>query len=546
MASILETTAIALRRGSHTANLAFTGVNGELVADMGNGSDTASGTDVEATLRLHNGVTPGGIPMARADMRNVTTAMLAEWRESFGDKNLAYADLSNLEQIVENPVAVNNLLQIFDSYGIINTTSLDREMLKKANINFDNIDTADLAEAPPKALGGHDGLNLAYYNMSNVNSETLAEGTSAKRVQGKGLAYYDMSNVPADGFDKYGFEKISNKFTGTIVSTGEYTEDEYPNLLSVKAYIDSQVATKADVDMSNVDMHSLASGHNGDPLDPISPAHSVNDKNLAYADLSNLWGMSIDDATLASKKDWRVNATEKIPTLDEGFGTQYTYTLATVKQVREFTESSSTEISSSCLKYLGRVSNGAINLEGYTSNYTVVPNATISAFTINDSAVSSRFTTNFYPFSCGSTHVYIKKVDIIDSSTGLYVLMPQEGGKLYDSNFIAIPDTYIDTVIDTDTFSICTDPSADPPTYDTYTADGNPTAVLNHILTFSLFIPASANCSTATWPSKVHWLDGGDPPPLPTGDNYLINFTTYDGGTSYVAVAEGWSTARWD
>jgi hypothetical protein len=63
---------------------------------------------------------------------------------------------------------------------------------------------------------------------------------------------------------------------------------------------------------------------------------------------------------------------------------------------------------------------------------------------------------------------------------------------------------------------------------------------------FNIYIPASADVSTATWPANFVWLDGNSAPPLPTGQQYLISFYTYDGGSTWMGVAKGWSTARWD
>ena len=99
MASVVETKAVALRRGNHSENLAFTGVQGEVTADLGKDN---LGTDINTTVRLHNGITKGGIPMARADLLNVSSKVLAENRPLIDDSNLAYADLSNLEKSGNN------------------------------------------------------------------------------------------------------------------------------------------------------------------------------------------------------------------------------------------------------------------------------------------------------------------------------------------------------------------------------------------------------------------------------------------------------------
>ena len=118
MASFVETTAISLRKGDTTANMNFTGILGEITADLGySSSGGAQGTDINTTLRLHNGVTKGGIPMCRADTRNITSQVLAENRPLFGDKNLAYADLSNIEKLTDAPT-IERVVTVLTEYGL--------------------------------------------------------------------------------------------------------------------------------------------------------------------------------------------------------------------------------------------------------------------------------------------------------------------------------------------------------------------------------------------------------------------------------------------
>ena len=179
MTSYVNTTAVSIRKGSTEANNGFTGVLGEVTADLGMPDDEGRvyGTDLHTTLRLHNGIDAGGIRMARADTRNITTEVLAENRETFGDKNLAYATLSNLEELNSSTQSgtINNIVDIFMNYGL-------------ANKDCRNVDTSDLATAGH----GHSGENLAYANMSNVNTVNLASSTGHA---GKNLAYADTSNI---------------------------------------------------------------------------------------------------------------------------------------------------------------------------------------------------------------------------------------------------------------------------------------------------------------------------------------------------------------
>ena len=175
MTSFQKTTALSLRKGNTEANANFTGVCGEVTVDLGNtnGSDASLGTDINTTLRVHNGIIKGGIPLARADFMNVSTQTLAENRPTINDKNLAYANLSNIERL-NDPLALSKLKNLLDEYGM-------------AYKDFSNTDTSDLAEN-----NGHSGKNLAYADMSNVNTTDLTE---TGRHLGKDLAYADTSNI---------------------------------------------------------------------------------------------------------------------------------------------------------------------------------------------------------------------------------------------------------------------------------------------------------------------------------------------------------------
>ena len=187
MASIQETTSIQLRKGNTAENLAFTGAIAEVSADLGTDS---TGTDINTTLRLHNGVIPGGIPMARADLTNVTTKTLASSRDLYGDKNLAYADLSNIEEL-EDTDQQHVVRDYMHTYGLALNSQIEELDESKANRTMDNVDTSTLATGEGEA-GKHSGKNLAYADMSNVTTVDLATSTGH---DGKNLAYYDLDNI---------------------------------------------------------------------------------------------------------------------------------------------------------------------------------------------------------------------------------------------------------------------------------------------------------------------------------------------------------------
>lgn len=197
MASIVETKAVALRRGTHAENLAFTGVQGEVSADLGNKDENDNlGTDVNTTLRLHNGITKGGIPMARADMLNVTTELLAENRQIVNDKNLAYATLSNIEPTIDI-VAQNKIVTTLGSYGIAIDSTVQSKLDDKVDLNTINLNTKQLASEEI-----HNGLQegnyaLAYANTSNINTANLTSPAYHDGIiEGNNpLAYADLSNI---------------------------------------------------------------------------------------------------------------------------------------------------------------------------------------------------------------------------------------------------------------------------------------------------------------------------------------------------------------
>lgn len=196
MASIVDTKAVSLRKGNHSENMAFTGVQGETVADLGyedlNGN---LGTDSNTTLRLHNGITKGGIPMARADLLNVSSELLAENRQQINDKNLAYADLSNIEK-TEAAGVQNKIKTTMMTYGLAEEASVKRRLDNKVNLNTDNLNTSYLVSNEI-----HDGLNgnkpLAYKDTSNINTADLVNSDyhNGTPEGNKPLAYADVSNI---------------------------------------------------------------------------------------------------------------------------------------------------------------------------------------------------------------------------------------------------------------------------------------------------------------------------------------------------------------
>jgi len=297
MASIIQTTAISLRKGNTEANNEFTGLVGECVADLG---VDGTGTDPNTTLRLHNGVISGGIPMCRADLLNISTSQLAVGRDSIGlanEKNLAYADLSNIE-ITQDAGAISSIVSTLNSYGLATEEETDAKLELKANKNFSNVDTADLATGEGES-GKHAGKNLAYADgtnidtnelassshtvgaplakadTSNINTKDLTDGLIHNNTPNgnRPLMYKDLSNANGDDlyrtlFETYNdtlkIERTTNKLTsyfnpstGQPLDPSEITADNYPTATAVTAYTQWAIENGSfmQTDLSNADSY---------------------------------------------------------------------------------------------------------------------------------------------------------------------------------------------------------------------------------------------------------------------------------------------------
>ena len=266
MASIVETKAVALRRGNHAENLAFTGVKGEVVVDLGYPDSAGTlGTDANTTLRLHNGITKGGIPMARADLLNVSTDDLTQGRQYVNEKNLACADLSNLEK-TPNELYRERIVSTLNEYGLAKESEIGEQLNDKVNLKTDNLNTKQLVD-PIIHNGGEEGnLPLAYANTSNINTADLVNTTYRDGVDGnKPLAYKDLSNVDT---------------TNLTLS-----EEERPDQMSGPIL--------ANADGSNINTNGLTGERNVD----------LYGKPLMYADMSN----ANDEAFSAMLNDSSLN-----------------------------------------------------------------------------------------------------------------------------------------------------------------------------------------------------------------------------------------------
>ena len=273
MATVVETTAVSFRKGNTTENLAFTGIIGEIVADLGFAtSGGVVGVDTNATIRLHNGITRGGIPMARADMGNISTAALAENRNLLGDKNLAYADLSNIES-TQDATARERIISTINTYGFTTNSDIQQNLLNYAKIDMSNVLSSTLASGRGDGVNGnlaytdtsnvntaflvndalHDGTDgnkpLAYKDASNIDTTNLALDTNARpsSMLGPVLATADFNNVSRDVWqeimfgDSYGFHIESTDNKDNTIPTNP-VEGHYPTTSAVKSYVAEQIA----------------------------------------------------------------------------------------------------------------------------------------------------------------------------------------------------------------------------------------------------------------------------------------------------------------
>lgn len=275
MASVVETKAVALRRGNHSENLAFTGVQGEVTADLGKDN---LGTDINTTVRLHNGITKGGIPMARADLLNVSSKVLAENRPLIDDSNLAYADLSNLEKST-NQSTKNKIVSTLNEYGLAIESEVQTKLDLKANANMSNVSTVDLATGAG-VQGKHQGENLAYANTSNINTKDLATNTyhPSTDPENKPLAYADTSNINTsslanatihdsqDGNKPLAYYDFSNTNTNNLtITTGRPSGMSGPALAkSDLSNVDPSILY--DIISGNVDISTLERIYNKDTV----------------------------------------------------------------------------------------------------------------------------------------------------------------------------------------------------------------------------------------------------------------------------------------
>lgn len=283
MTSIVETTAVALRRGNREQNEAFVGVEGELVVDLGTPSEDGTvGVAADATLRFHNGITPGGIPMAREDLQNITTENLAENRDLIGDKNLAYADLSNLSKTTDEN-AISKIKTTFKTYGFTDDQEISERLKDKVDVDTLNLNTSYLASEE-----FHDGTiegnyPLAYSNTTNINTADLANARYHNGLNGNyPIAYNNLSNVDTTNLTK--LEDRPETISGPVLATTTLDNVDTSNITNPLSFTEGNLTgpVVARADLSNVNPDSLSDilNQNTFGLEKTSNKDSVINENL--------------------------------------------------------------------------------------------------------------------------------------------------------------------------------------------------------------------------------------------------------------------------
>ena len=312
--------AVSFRRGTTAQNDEFRGVEGEITVDLGENNDSKL-----ATLRVHTGTSPkGGIALARADFANCSNYIVNLTK---GNNGLARNDLNN---ITFNSGATEAIQSVLTSHGValsdgsnLKTAELtpptdyikgERSRPAFARRDMGNVDTKYLAEDK-----GHTGGNLAYADMSNVSTSSLAESGA----NGTTLAYTTLSNVTSSTiknkieYDSLALRNLSNVDAATIENkvglttkyeqTARKTEsilddgannETYPSTLAVANYVKAQINSKAGVnqDLSNVTDWSIASYSLGEYTNKYTATIENNTTGHTVDEIIDT-GIVVDDTT---------------------------------------------------------------------------------------------------------------------------------------------------------------------------------------------------------------------------------------------------------
>lgn len=125
----------------------FTGLSRELTIDMQTG-----------TIRVHDGTTPGGFPLARADLANISNRTIQ-------------SRITNKEE-VSNKISVLDENVTHEQYP--DARAVYNELLAKANINLDNLN--ELGRAVIAEIIRQATASVFHAIMPNFANKTQIEG----------------------------------------------------------------------------------------------------------------------------------------------------------------------------------------------------------------------------------------------------------------------------------------------------------------------------------------------------------------------------------
>ena len=147
----------------------------QLIRDATAGADTFTGLTGEITvdttkkeLRLHDGLTAGGIPIARSDLANVSAATVST------DGKMAAADKSKLDSVESGATADQSNAEIKTAYE------------NNANTNaFTDAEQTKLGTVETNAAADQTGaeIKVAYEGEANTNAFTDAEQTKLAGIE---------------------------------------------------------------------------------------------------------------------------------------------------------------------------------------------------------------------------------------------------------------------------------------------------------------------------------------------------------------------------
>ena len=590
MASTVDTTAVALRGGDHTASLNFVGIAKELVADMGTSGD---GTDATTTtLRLHNGITTGGIPMMRADTMNMSTRVLAEGRKKLGDKNLAYSDLANLEETYEQ-YSRENMIQVLNASTVWTDLSLLLATRKNLQDEIDStktwVNTHYVACTNPGAPYAKPSNTVA---IPTTFSNTFTTKGPTTINNGAGTIELLPSDSTTDGgIIDFHFSGSSEDYTSRIIEDGSgqvcylgsargtATASTSSAVIATKGWVNDSSAS------TNVVHRSGAEPITGDKtctgvIDITGGTTRVKTAPASSNDTTAASTAYVTSAIAASAANFVTIATSQTVTGSKQFNSasvqfidpedpdnpRWSSVASTDYVDWAISKASGEYVMTSGINWtLADKNAGIITPEQYTTYDTALANLAVHncTTTFNDSTVFtgsntwSNTTTNVFNGTVNMTGAVTATgtVQLNGTTTGVTPGATDNSTKLATtawvsnyamkiqpviSKFANAPNGAVTLQYNTKIYVVTGTVSAF-----TFNTSNLGTLANDEALEFKLFIPSTTNASAQNiWPASVRFLNE-EAPTLATGRNYVATLFSIDKGTTWWLAMSGWNYALW-